>query len=147
MVPTLEKGGADCAITDPMSAYNAKWHGVVTDVFALRVGYSITFTAIDSKLWEGLPEETRAAMTAEVRKMEDNAWTKAEANEKLGSPASPAPTARWARPGTPPCTNLARPTSPRVRRSWTGSCSSGGANTAAPTAPRRGTARQAPPRG
>lgn len=84
MVPALEKGGADCAITDPMSAYDAKWHGVVTDVFALRVGYSITFTAINPKLWEGLPEETRAAMTAEVRKMEDNAWTKAEANEKLG---------------------------------------------------------------
>lgn len=67
VVPALEKGVADCAITDPMSAYNAKWHEVVTDVFALRVGYSITFTAINSKQWEGLPEETRAAM------MEDNA--------------------------------------------------------------------------
>ena len=42
------------------------------------MGYSITFTAINPKLWEGLPEETRATM------MEDNAWTKAEANEKLG---------------------------------------------------------------
>ena len=62
--PGAGKGAADCAITDPMSAYNAKWHEVVTDVFALRVGYSITVTAINSKLWEGLPEETRAAMTA-----------------------------------------------------------------------------------
>ena len=50
VVPALEKGVADCAITDPMSAYDAKWHEVVTDVFALRVGYSITFTAINSKL-------------------------------------------------------------------------------------------------
>ncbi|WP_232222491.1 type 2 periplasmic-binding domain-containing protein [Paracoccus sphaerophysae] len=130
-----------------MSAYNAKWHEVVTDVFALRVGYSITFTAINSKLWKGLPEETRGAMTAEVRKMEDNAWTKAEANEKLGLACLTGGDGRWARPGTPPCTNRARPTSPRVRRSWTGSCSSGGANAAAPTAPRRGTARPAPPRG
>ena len=55
MVPTLEEGVADCAITDPMSAYNAKWHEVVTDVFALLVDYSITFTAINSKLWEACP--------------------------------------------------------------------------------------------
>ena len=84
VVPALEKGVADCAITDPMSAYNAKWHEVITDVFALRVGYSITFTAINTQLWDGLPEATRAAMTAEIQKMEDKAWADAETKELLG---------------------------------------------------------------
>jgi TRAP-type C4-dicarboxylate transport system substrate-binding protein len=84
VVPALEKGVADCAITDPMSAYNAKWHEVITDVFALRVGYSITFTAINAQLWESLPEETRAAMSAEVKKMEDFAWSDAELKEQQG---------------------------------------------------------------
>lgn len=84
VVPALEKGVADCAITDPMSAYNAKWHEVITDVFTLRVGYSITYTAINTQLWDSLPEETRAVMTAELQKMEDKAWIEAEAKEAIG---------------------------------------------------------------
>lgn len=84
VMPALEKGVADCAITDPMSAYNAKWHEVITDVFALRVGYSITFTAINTKLWESLPEETRAAMTTALDEMENKAWADAELKEKTG---------------------------------------------------------------
>lgn len=84
VVPALEKGVADCAITDPMSAYNAKWHEVVTDVFALRVGYSITFTAINTQLWESLPEETRAAVTTALADMEKRAWADAEVKEAIG---------------------------------------------------------------
>lgn len=84
VVPALEKGVADCAITDPMSAYNAKWHEVVTDVFALRVGYSITFTAINTQLWDSLPQETRSAMSAALANMENRAWADAEVKEATG---------------------------------------------------------------
>ena len=84
VVPALEKGVADCAITDPMSAYNAKWHEVITHVFPLRVGYSITFTAINEKLWNSLDAETRAAMTAAVKAMEDKGWADAERKEAEG---------------------------------------------------------------
>lgn len=84
VVPALEKGVADCAITDPMSAYDAKWHEVITNVFALRVGYSITFTAINTRLWDGLDADTRAAVTEAVAAMEEKGWADAEAKEKIG---------------------------------------------------------------
>lgn len=84
VVPALEKGVADCAVTDPMSAYNAKWHEVITHVFPLRVGYSITFTAINEKLWNSLDDETRAAMSAAVKAMEDKGWADAERKEAEG---------------------------------------------------------------
>lgn len=84
VVPALEKGVADCAITDPVSAYNAKWHEVVEYVFPLRVGYSITFSAINTRLWDSLDDETRGVMTATFRQLEEDGWKNAEAKEALG---------------------------------------------------------------
>lgn len=84
VVPALEKGVADCAITDPMSAYNAKWHEVITHVFPLRVGYSITFSAINVKLWDSLDEETRTTLAAAFKALEDRGWEGAEEKERLG---------------------------------------------------------------
>ncbi len=84
VVPALEKGVADCAITDPVSAYNAKWYEVINYVFPLRVGYSITFSAINTQLWDGLDDETRATMTAAFNQLEDDGWANAEAKEALG---------------------------------------------------------------
>jgi TRAP-type C4-dicarboxylate transport system substrate-binding protein len=106
VVPALEKGVADCAITDPMSAYNAKWHEVITHVFPLRVGYSITFSAINLKLWDSLDEETRAALTASFTAMEDKGWAGAEEKERIGvacltggdCPIGPAGSAQLAEP-------------------------------------------------
>lgn len=84
VVPALEKGVADCAITDPMSAYNAKWQEVITDVFPLRVGYSITYSAINVKLWDSLNQETRDAMQAAFTEMENQGWADAERKEAEG---------------------------------------------------------------
>lgn len=84
VVPALEKGVADCAITDPMSAYNAKWQEVITDVFPLRVGYSITYSAINTKVWDSLNQETRDAMQAAFTDMEAQGWADAERKEAEG---------------------------------------------------------------
>ena len=84
VVPALERGVADCAITDPVSAYNAKWHEVINHVFPLRVGYSITFTAINTALWDSLDEETRSVMSAAFKKFENKGWADAEAKEAMG---------------------------------------------------------------
>lgn len=84
VVPALEKGVADCAVTDPVSAFKAKWHEVINHVFTLPVGYSITFTAVNAKLWDGLDEDTRSAMQAAFAEMEDNGWRIAEEEQAMG---------------------------------------------------------------
>lgn len=84
VVPALEKGVADCAVTDPVSAFKAKWHEVINHVFALPIGYSITFTAVNADLWDGLDENTRAAMQAAFDEMEDSGWAIAEAEQAMG---------------------------------------------------------------
>lgn len=84
VVPALEKGVADCAITDPVSAYKASWHEVINHVFALPVGYSITFTAVNAKLWEGLDETTRTALTENFAAMEESGWKIAASEQDMG---------------------------------------------------------------
>lgn len=84
VVPALERGVADCAITDPVSAFRASWHEVINHVFALPVGYSITFTAVNADLWDGLDPATRDVMQAAFYEMEDNGWAIAEAQQAMG---------------------------------------------------------------
>ena len=84
VVPALEKGVADCAITDPVSAYKASWQEVIDQVFALPVGYSITFTAINSDVWDKLDEESRTALSDALTEMEVKGWQQAEENQATG---------------------------------------------------------------
>lgn len=84
VVPALEKGVADCAVTDPVSAFKAKWHEVINHVFTLPIGYSITFTAVNAELWDGLDEESRGAMQAAFDAMEDSGWAIAESEQAMG---------------------------------------------------------------
>ncbi|WP_138469138.1 TRAP transporter substrate-binding protein [Poseidonocella sp. HB161398] len=84
VVPALEKGVADCAITDPVSAYKASWHEVIGHVFALPVGYSITFTAVNAALWDGLDAATREVMQTAFDDMEADGWRIAEEQQDMG---------------------------------------------------------------
>ena len=84
VVPALEKGVADCAVTDPVSAFKAKWHEVINHVFTLPIGYSITFTAVNADLWDGLDAESRSVMQAAFDEMEDAGWAIAESEQAMG---------------------------------------------------------------
>ena len=53
-------------------------------VFALPVGYTITFSAINSDLWEGLDPETQAMLTEAFGRMEDEGWANARENDAMG---------------------------------------------------------------
>ena len=84
VVPALERGVADCAVTDPVSAYRASWQEVINHLFALPIGYSMTFSAINTDLWQGLDEDSRAIMTDAFRKLEEDGWSNAEKQQAMG---------------------------------------------------------------
>lgn len=84
VVPALERGVADCAVTDPVSAYRASWHEVINYVYALPIGYSMTYSAINTELWDGLDEETRAVLTQAFAQLEVDGWANAEAQQAMG---------------------------------------------------------------
>jgi TRAP-type C4-dicarboxylate transport system substrate-binding protein len=84
VLPALERGVVDCAITDAMTAYRSKWHEVVRYVVPLKLAYSVSFTAVNESRWNSLDPKTREIMEQVSRKMEEKAWANAMADDAQG---------------------------------------------------------------
>ena len=74
VIPALEKGVVDCAITGTMSAYTANWNQVATHAYTLRVGWGLAFGAMNMDKWNSLTEEQQAFLTAEIAALNDAMW-------------------------------------------------------------------------
>lgn len=74
VIPALEKGVVDCAITGTMSAYTAKWNQVATHAYTLRVGWGLAFGAMNMDKWNSLTPDQQAFMQAEIATLNDAMW-------------------------------------------------------------------------
>ena len=84
VVPALQKGTADCAITGTMPAYRAKWYEVITHAYLMRVGYTATFAAINLKTWNRMNAQTQSVLTAQFAAFEDRAWDETIKEDEMG---------------------------------------------------------------
>lgn len=74
VIPALEKGVVDCAITGTMSAYTAKWNQVATHAYTLRVGWGLAFGAMNMAKWNSLDADQQAFLQSEIGKLTDAMW-------------------------------------------------------------------------
>lgn len=74
VVPALEKGVVDCAITGALSGNLAKWHQASTHLYPLPVSWAITFVAANQEFWDGLDPAVQKFLTSEMEAWEDSAW-------------------------------------------------------------------------
>ena len=84
VVPALQKGVADCAITGALSGNLAKWQEVTDYLYALPVGWSMVMHGVNLKSWNKLPEPVRAFLTEEIDAWEDQVWDAADAESRAG---------------------------------------------------------------
>ncbi|WP_171060915.1 TRAP transporter substrate-binding protein DctP [Poseidonocella sp. HB161398] len=70
IVPALERGVLDCAITAPNAAYGAKMQQITNAIVDLPAGYSTHFLAMNGDTWNSLNEETQAFMTEQFADLE-----------------------------------------------------------------------------
>lgn len=63
VIPALERGTIDCALTSPSAAYGYKIGQVANAVVDLGIGYSTQFYAINNDTWNGFNDETKALLT------------------------------------------------------------------------------------
>ena len=75
VIPALEKGVVDCAITGTMSAYTAKWNQVATHAYTLRVGWGLAFGAMNMDKWNSLSADQQALIQSETAALTDAMWT------------------------------------------------------------------------
>ncbi|MCH2078647.1 MAG: TRAP transporter substrate-binding protein [Rhodobacteraceae bacterium] len=74
VIPALEKGVVDCAITGTMSAYTAKWNQVATHAYTLRVGWGLAFGAMNMDKWNELSADQQALLQTEIATLTDAMW-------------------------------------------------------------------------
>jgi len=74
VIPALEKGVVDCAITGTMSAYTAKWNQVATHAYTLRVGWGLAFGAMNMDKWNSLSAEQQSLLQSEIATLNDAMW-------------------------------------------------------------------------
>lgn len=80
VVPALQNKVIDCAVSGTLTANQAKWFEVATDLYALPLGWSPIMFAVNKKRWDGLSPAVRDFLTKEIAGYEDRIW-KAMAEE------------------------------------------------------------------
>ena len=73
VIPALERGVIDCALTSPTAAYSVKIGQVANTVVEIRSGYTTHFFAINLNTWNGLNAETQEFLTEQFAKVEQEA--------------------------------------------------------------------------
>ncbi|MDF1791778.1 MAG: TRAP transporter substrate-binding protein [Thalassobaculaceae bacterium] len=84
VVPALEKKVVDCGITGTMPAYQAKWYQVATHAFPLKVGYSMSFAAMNLGTWNRMNDETKAFIEKSMKEYDETAWKNMIAEDEMG---------------------------------------------------------------
>lgn len=74
VIPALEKGVVDCAITGTMSAYTAKWYQAAKYVYSLRVGWGLAFGAMNMDKWNAMSGTQQADLKARLDALTDSMW-------------------------------------------------------------------------
>ena len=74
VVPALQRGVADCAVTGTLSGNTAKWPEVTTHIYPMTVGWSITFWVVNLDVWNAYPPEIQEFLTTAFDEFENEAW-------------------------------------------------------------------------
>lgn len=74
VIPALEKGVVDCAITGTMSAYTAKWYQAAEYVYSLRVGWGLAFGAMNMDKWKSMSETQQTELKTRLDALTDSMW-------------------------------------------------------------------------
>jgi TRAP-type C4-dicarboxylate transport system substrate-binding protein len=80
VVPALQRGVVDCAVTGTLSGNTAGWPEVSDYLYPLYLGWSINYQGVNLDSWNSFPPEAQAFFTEQFQQLEDQMWnTAAEA--------------------------------------------------------------------
>lgn len=84
VVPALERGVIDCAVSAVLGLYNAKWYEVTSHLYTLPLGWSMLFHAANLEAWNALPENVQAFLEDELQAWEERNWEWAQTDTEDG---------------------------------------------------------------
>ncbi|WP_144183265.1 TRAP transporter substrate-binding protein [Elioraea rosea] len=84
VIPAMQRGVADCAVTGTSAGNTARWWEVTDHLYLLPMGWSMTFFGANLRAWERLDPRTRAFLEAEFAALETRMWAQAKADVEDG---------------------------------------------------------------
>lgn len=84
VVPAMDRGVADCAITATSAGNTARWWEVTDHLVVLPMGWSMIFFGANLDRWNGFTPETQAFLTAQFAEMENRMWAQAASDVQDG---------------------------------------------------------------
>jgi len=77
VVPALQRGVVDCAVTGTTSGNSAGWPEVTTHIYPMYLGWSINFQAVNLDAWNAFGTELQQFFLEAFEVLEDNMWATA----------------------------------------------------------------------
>ncbi len=74
VVPALNNGVVDCAITGYLSGNTAGWNEVVKSIYPMSLGWSINVLGVNLAKWNKLDPKVREFLTEQIKTYEDKMW-------------------------------------------------------------------------
>lgn len=74
VVPALNNGVVDCAVTGSLSGNTAGWPEVTKSIYPMSLGWSINVAAVNLDRWKKLDPKTQAFLLEQFKAYEDRMW-------------------------------------------------------------------------
>jgi TRAP-type C4-dicarboxylate transport system substrate-binding protein len=74
VVPALQRGVVDCAVTGSLSGNTAGWPEVSDYLYPMYMGWSINYQSANLDAWESWPEEVQQFFLEQFDQFEDKMW-------------------------------------------------------------------------
>src|SRR4051812_15817851 len=74
VVPALNNGVVDCAVTGSLSGNTAGWPEVTKSIYPMSLGWSINVLAVNLNTWNRLDNKAQAFLTEQFKAYEDKMW-------------------------------------------------------------------------
>ena len=84
VVPALQNGVVDCAITGSMSGYSAKWYEVSTHLYALPINWNQQIHAANLAYWNKLDPKVQNFLQKNIDVMTNKIWDAAAKETQEG---------------------------------------------------------------
>ncbi len=84
VVPALQNGVVNCAITGSLSGYSAKWYEVSTHLVALPINWNQQIHAVNQNAWDKIDPKVRDFLQTNIKTMVDDIWDAAAKQTQQG---------------------------------------------------------------
>lgn len=75
MIPAMQRGVADCAITGTLNGNTARLPEVTTHLYPMYAGWAVLFWAVNEQAWRALDARVQQFLEGQFRDFETTMWT------------------------------------------------------------------------